>query len=66
MQLQIFSLLALVAATSAAPFVVFHDKCGNSDPARACLFGIDQGGNNVGFTVSIGENNVNVNEVLGK
>lgn len=67
MQFQMIFLVAFGVATSAAPLVsVFADKCGNSDPTRACLVGINQLGHNVGFTVAIGQNNNNVDQVLGK
>ncbi|KAH7406672.1 hypothetical protein DE146DRAFT_648076 [Phaeosphaeria sp. MPI-PUGE-AT-0046c] len=67
MHFQLISVLAFSVATNAAPLVsASPDKCGNTDPGRACLVAKDQLHRDVAFSVAIGENNINVNEVIGK
>lgn len=67
MQYQFISLLALVAAVSAAPLVARdEDRCGNSDPTRACLFVTDAGGAFRNLTVPIGQQATNIQAIVGK
>jgi hypothetical protein len=66
MQFSLLALITLAAATaSASPIAPSTDKCGNLDQTRACLFAIDQLGQDVGFTVPIGKNTAGVQQVIG-